>query len=374
MGLSQVQWAEQQYEKLREKRDLIDKREETLAYRNVRYDDSDWNKEWYLFDSRGRRDSPRLDLHVIPVWARNITGRGVVVTVLDDGVEHNHTDLRANYDPDASYDLNDNDPDPFPRYDSKNSNKHGTRCAGEIAMAANNHKCGVGVAYNAALGGIRMLDGPVTDSLEARALTHGLGHVDIYSASWGPVDDGRTLEGPGKLASSAFRFGTDKFVRETFVTRRIEDLTADAKATPRDRAEAFECYSLALDESTDKRGTAQLAVFVRGVDQKCFHNRRVRTTRTTEGKRTGADVLEAGRERLINDLFQFFFAFEMKLRLWETQLRNANYVHFSTLMEYEPASPDTYVAFVELLQREFADRFTDLRARSGDLLLFYNPF
>lgn len=48
MGLSQVQWAEQQYEKLREKRDLIDKREETLAYRNVRYDDSDWNKEWYL--------------------------------------------------------------------------------------------------------------------------------------------------------------------------------------------------------------------------------------------------------------------------------------------------------------------------------------
>ena len=31
--------------------------------------------------------------------------------------------------------------------------RHGTRCAGEIAMAANNHKCGVGVAYNAALGG-----------------------------------------------------------------------------------------------------------------------------------------------------------------------------------------------------------------------------
>ena len=58
--------------------------------------------------------------------------------------------------------------------------------------------------------GIRMLDGPVTDSLEARALTHGLGHIDIYSASWGPVDDGRTLEGPGKLASAAFRFGTQQ--------------------------------------------------------------------------------------------------------------------------------------------------------------------
>ena len=75
-----------------------------------------------------------------------------------------------------------------------------------------------------------------------------------------------------------------QFVRKTFVTRRIEDLTADAKATPRDRAEAFECYTLALDESTDKRGTAQLAVFVRGVDQKFFHNRRVRITCTTEGE------------------------------------------------------------------------------------------
>ena len=37
------------------------------------------------FDAQRRSDSPRLDLHVIPVWARNITGRGVVVTVLDDG-------------------------------------------------------------------------------------------------------------------------------------------------------------------------------------------------------------------------------------------------------------------------------------------------
>lgn len=26
-------------------------------------------------------------------------------------------------DPDASYDFNDNDPDPFPRYDSTNENK-----------------------------------------------------------------------------------------------------------------------------------------------------------------------------------------------------------------------------------------------------------
>lgn len=31
--------------------------------------------------------------------------------------------------------------------------RHGTRCAGEVAMMANNKKCGVGVAYNARIGG-----------------------------------------------------------------------------------------------------------------------------------------------------------------------------------------------------------------------------
>ena len=71
------------------------------------------------------------------------------VTILDDGIEHTHADLRTNYDPDASIDLNDDDGDPFPRYDFINSNKHGTRCAGTVAAAANNSECSVGIAYDA---------------------------------------------------------------------------------------------------------------------------------------------------------------------------------------------------------------------------------
>jgi len=31
------------------------------------------------------------------VWAMNITGRNVVVSVLDDGLEWNNTDIRPNY-------------------------------------------------------------------------------------------------------------------------------------------------------------------------------------------------------------------------------------------------------------------------------------
>lgn len=49
-----------------------------------------------------------------------------------------------------------------------------------------------------------MLDGRVTDQLEAEAIAFNHKYIDIYSASWGPNDDGQTVEGPGVLASKAF--------------------------------------------------------------------------------------------------------------------------------------------------------------------------
>lgn len=38
-----------------------------------------------------------LDMNVIPAWREGVTGRGVVVTILDDGLETDHPDLVANY-------------------------------------------------------------------------------------------------------------------------------------------------------------------------------------------------------------------------------------------------------------------------------------
>ena len=46
-------------------------------------------------------------------------------------------DLIKNYDPLASTDINDNDSDPNPRYDYSDSNRHGTRCAGQVSHQAN---------------------------------------------------------------------------------------------------------------------------------------------------------------------------------------------------------------------------------------------
>nr|BAE00569.1 unnamed protein product [Macaca fascicularis] len=58
--------------------------------------------------------------------------------------------------------------------------------------------------------GVRMLDGTITDVIEAQSLSLQPQHIHIYSASWGPEDDGRTVDGPGILTREAFRRGVTK--------------------------------------------------------------------------------------------------------------------------------------------------------------------
>ncbi|XP_075251087.1 furin-like protease kpc-1 [Convolutriloba macropyga] len=169
--------------------------------------DPSWLSQWYLHRSLNSKIEKKEDMNVIEAWVLGYTGKGVVITIIDDGVEGKHKDLAQNFDPKASYDINDNDKDATPRYDSSNINKHGTRCAGEVAASINNNNCVVGVAYNSKVGGIRMLDGQITDSVEARSLSYKPEYVDIYSSSWGPDDDGKTVDGPKVLALRAFLDG-----------------------------------------------------------------------------------------------------------------------------------------------------------------------
>ncbi|XP_037079516.1 furin-like protease 1 [Pollicipes pollicipes] len=198
--LHQVTFVEQQRVRRRTKRDLL-RPERAPRYRSTYLNDPHWPQMWYLNRGAG------LDMNVQGAWSQGVTGRGVVVTILDDGLEKDHPDLIDNYDPMASYDVNSRDTDPQPRYDLNDSNRHGTRCAGEVAGGANNSLCAVGVAFEANIGGVRMLDGEVTDAVEARSLSLNQQHIDVYSASWGPDDDGETVDGPGELARRAFKEG-----------------------------------------------------------------------------------------------------------------------------------------------------------------------
>lgn len=61
--------------------------------------------------------------------------------------------------------------------------------------------------------GVRMLDGEVTDAVEAHSLGLNPNHIHIYSASWGPEDDGKTVDGPARLAEEAFFRGVSQVSR-----------------------------------------------------------------------------------------------------------------------------------------------------------------
>lgn len=58
-----------------------------------------------------------------------------------------------------------------------------------------------------------MLDGEVTDAVEAHSLGLNPNHIHIYSASWGPEDDGKTVDGPARLAEEAFFRGVSQVSR-----------------------------------------------------------------------------------------------------------------------------------------------------------------
>ncbi|XP_073989026.1 neuroendocrine convertase 1-like isoform X2 [Rhodnius prolixus] len=150
-----VEWVEKQVPKKRSKRGIFSWLQS--RYRRV-FNDELWDKEWYI-------------------------------------------------DPEISYDFNENDMDPTPRYDNSGTNSHGTKCAGEISMTANNHVCGVGIAYQASLGGIKILDGPPTDLLESSALGYKMDKIDVFSNSWGPADDGKAMDEPGRLLTKVLYKG-----------------------------------------------------------------------------------------------------------------------------------------------------------------------
>src|SRR5262249_26164923 len=166
--------------------------------------------------------TPGVDGNVQAAWDHGVTGRGVVIGVVDDGLQYTHPDLGAaglgantnggNYVGLASYDFNSNDDDPAP---SVASNFHGTAVAGIAAAIGNNGTGGAGVAPDAGLGGIRLLAAATTDSQQAQALKWNTSIanqfdaslIDVYNNSWGPPDTG-VLQGSGPLVQSALAEST----------------------------------------------------------------------------------------------------------------------------------------------------------------------
>ncbi len=151
--------------------------------------------QWHLFNPI----EPGHDVNVTGLWLQGVTGHNTTVALVDDGIDMYSDDLRDNYSAEGSYDFNDHTDEPKPRL---SDDRHGTRCAGEVA-AVKNDVCGVGVAWDAKVAGIRILSAPISDEDEAVALNYGYQENHIYSCSWGPPDDGQSMDAPGILIKKA---------------------------------------------------------------------------------------------------------------------------------------------------------------------------
>ncbi|KAJ7217210.1 peptidase S8/S53 domain-containing protein [Mycena pura] len=159
-------------------------------------DDPLFTEQWHLVND----EYPEHSMNVTSVWEElGLTGKGIISSLVDDGLDYTSEDLKDNFDADDSYDFNDHEALPTPKL---SDDHHGTRCAGQIA-AVRNKACGVGLAFDSKVAGVRILSGPISDVDEAASLNYGLQNVSIYSCSWGPPDNGKSMEAPGYLIKKA---------------------------------------------------------------------------------------------------------------------------------------------------------------------------
>lgn len=89
----------------------------------------------------------RIDADVVHGYNK---GAGVNVAILDTGIDYNHPDLAANYA--GGYDWVNNDSDPM------DDNGHGTHCAGIVGAVMGNDQGVIGVAPEARLWALKVLD------------------------------------------------------------------------------------------------------------------------------------------------------------------------------------------------------------------------
>ncbi|KAK0138753.1 General transcription factor II-I repeat domain-containing protein 2 [Merluccius polli] len=84
------------------------------------------------------------------------------------------------------------------------------------------------------------------------------------------------------------------------VASRVDELASDLQIQLKAKAKEFVSYSLAADESTDRTDTAQLSIFIRGVDAKFAVTEELLDLKSIHGTTTGRDIFTEV-ERCINE-------------------------------------------------------------------------
>ena len=165
--------------------------------------DTRFANQWHLRNTGQTGGTPGADANVVGAWD-GVTGVGVTIGIVDDGVDYLHRDLAPNYDTSIDYDFLDDDDDARPVFSFEN---HGTSVAGVAAAAGFNGQDVTGSAPDARLVGLRSVGAGMTDRLVANTLSHRLQEIDVYNNSWGPPDSGQGKDTFGPLTLAAFEQG-----------------------------------------------------------------------------------------------------------------------------------------------------------------------
>ncbi|MDB5555021.1 MAG: peptidase and in kexin sedolisin [Rhizobium sp.] len=139
--------------------------------------DTLFSQQWHLRNAV----AGQFDLDVVDAWD-DYTGKGVVVFVIDSGIDYTHSDLAPNYLIGRDHDFETGTDDAIPVGSTDN---HGTAVAGIIGAARNGAGV-VGVAYDSQLVGYRLSAGSFTFVTEAAALRSALhDNADVINMSNG---------------------------------------------------------------------------------------------------------------------------------------------------------------------------------------------
>jgi len=147
------------------------------------------NYQWHLRNVGANGGFAGVDVNITDAW-NQYTGSGVVIGIVDDGLETFHHDLFQNVDFANDWDFNGGDNNPNPLNDTLDGivDSHGTSVAGVAGARWNNGIGGVGSAPLCKLIGLRVLGDlfNVTEANFAAAVGWNQGNIDISNNSWGP--------------------------------------------------------------------------------------------------------------------------------------------------------------------------------------------